>query len=531
MLNNLNNHTSVKIFFFFVMLFASVLSYGQDPQVAKMSSTGMGYLEYLPSGYWNTSDKYPAIIFLHGSGERGTGTATDLEKVKNQGPPKLIKNGEKMCFTVNGKTECFIVLSPQTNEWNWQYDVVPFVKYALQTYRIDPDRVYVTGLSMGGQGAWLTAGLEDNSPNLFAAIGVMCGIGTEEVGCTVASRKINVWAFHGDADTSLGIGSGLLPITGMRNCGANPAPIWTVYAGVGHGGCWDRGYRTDHTYHNPNLYEWFLTKRKPGAAASSSSSVAPVANAGSDKTITLPASTTSMYGTGTDADGQISSYSWTKLSGPSGTSLWNANTASVSVSGLVEGTYSFRLTVKDNSGLQATDDMVVTVKPATTNQAPTVEAGATKYLTAPNNTAFFTATASDKDGSIASYKWTRISGATVNMGGVTTSTLSVWGAVVGTYGFQVVVTDNKGATATDTVWLKVSAQAALMNRAAMEGIVKSDIVMPSRRVNTSESDTSIQQDHRFSLNSDSAGNAADLIFRNMTDAYISRRTLGNIYIS
>src|SRR4051794_15740152 len=103
----------------FLALLNSLLVFAQDPQKPMMSPSGVGYLEYLPAGYSTSSSLYPAIIFLHGSGERGTGTATDLAKVTNQGIPKLIKNGSTMCFTVSGKTECFIVLSPQTNAWGW----------------------------------------------------------------------------------------------------------------------------------------------------------------------------------------------------------------------------------------------------------------------------------------------------------------------------------------------------------------------------------------------------------------------------
>jgi hypothetical protein len=456
MLNNPFNHFSVKIVILLAMLVTSVASYGQDPQKAKMSPAGMGYLEYLPAGYSSSTAKYPAIIFLHGSGERGTGTATDLEKVKNQGPPKLIKNGETMCFTVNGKTECFIVLSPQTNRWIWKYDVIPFVQYALQTYRIDPDRVYVTGLSMGGEGTWLTAGLEDNAPNLLAAIGVMCGRGSEEVGCTVAGRKINVWAFHGDADTALGISGGLLPITGMLGCGASPTPVWTVYPGVGHAGCWERGYRTDHMYHNPNLYEWFLTKRR-GSAASAPAPMPPTVSAGADKTITLPTSTTTLYGTSSDVDGQIASNQWTKVSGPAGVSLWNSTTKSLSLSGLVAGTYVFRFTATDNSNLQDSDDVTLTVKAAApTGIAPVVSAGLDKIIVLPASSTTVFAVATDVDGQIASYAWTKVSGpAGVSLWNSTTKALSVSGLIAGTYVFRVTVKDNSNLQATDDVKVTV----------------------------------------------------------------------------
>jgi hypothetical protein len=245
---------------------------------------------------------------------------------------------------------------------------------------------------------------------------------------------------------------------------ANPAPIWTVYPGVNHSGCWERGYRTDHYYHNPNLYEWFLTKRRPGSSSSApATSKPPVVNAGPDKILTLPASTTSMYATASDPDGQITSYNWIKVSGPSGTSLWNPTTKSLSVSGLVAGTYVFRLTVKDNSSLQATDDVTVTVN-AATNKPPTVEAGEKKYITLPVNSSSFTAVAKDPDGTIASYSWTRIGGGVISMSGTTTSTLKVSGGVAGTYVFRIVVKDNKGATASDTVRLKVYSAVASITK-------------------------------------------------------------------
>jgi dienelactone hydrolase len=481
MQNRFSHHYRVALIVMIATIF-SVKSFGQDPQKAKMTPFGRGYLEYLPTGYSSSTAKYPTIIFLHGSGERGTGTAADLEKVKRQGPPKHISSGHKMGFTVNGKTEYFIVLSPQTNDWSWKYDVVPFVQWAVQNYRIDPDRIFVTGLSMGGEGTWFSAGLDDNSPNLFAAIAVMAGRGSLLLGSTVATRHLNVWAFHGDADTSLGIGGGLLPITGMLNLGANPAPIWTVYPGVGHGGCWDRAYRTDHTYHNPNVYEWFLTKRKPGATSTPPpapapppvtapppvSSTPPVVNAGADKTITLPSSTSSFTASASDSDGQIKSYSWTQVSGPSAT-LSNTTTKTLSVTKAVtNGTYIFRITVKDNASLQASDDVKLTVNAAGSssgsNKSPIVDAGDKITITLPSNSASFTANASDPDGSIASYSWTKIGGGNITMSGTTSKTLSLSNAVQSTYVFRVEVTDNKGAKAADTVRLSVKAAVVTTNK-------------------------------------------------------------------
>src|SRR5690606_37000037 len=112
--------------------------------------------------------------------------------------------------------------------------------------------------------------------------------------------------------------------------------------------------------HNPNMYEWFLTKKRNGGNGSNVN-VAPVANAGADKTITLPTNSVSLTGSGTDADGQIVSYSWTQKSGPNQATLSGSSTTSLSVSNCIQGQYVFTLTVTDNGNKTATDDVTVTV--------------------------------------------------------------------------------------------------------------------------------------------------------------------------
>ncbi|MFD3004065.1 PA14 domain-containing protein, partial [Pontibacter toksunensis] len=92
----------------------------------------------------------------------------------------------------------------------------------------------------------------------------------------------------------------------------------------------------------------------------------PVANAGPDKTITLPTNSLQLSGSGTDSDGTIIGYSWSQVSGPSTAAFSSKTVASPTVGSLLEGTYVFRLTVQDNGGLTASDDATVTVQPATT---------------------------------------------------------------------------------------------------------------------------------------------------------------------
>jgi predicted esterase len=373
-----------------LLLVGTVESFAQQTQRQTPVAAGLvikGFWEYLPPGYSPTGAKVPCIIFLHGSGERGLGTSGDLNKILNNGPPKHIKNGHNMCFTVNGKTECFMVLSPQTNKWSWKSDVMPFVRWALQNYNIDPDRLYCTGLSMGGEGTWFSACFPDNDPNVWAAIGVMCGRASRTDGGVVQNRKISVWAFHGEADTAIPLNAGLNPILGMRTAGGNP--LWTTYPGVGHGGCWDRGYRVDHTYHNPNLYEWFLSikRNNPGPKP-------PVVNAGIDQTIQLPTNSVSLVGTATDPDSPVPTVEWTVV-GPNTPGGLPSTNLSQTFTGLIAGTYTFSLTATDNTGLKTTDQVVVKVNPVPPKIPPVANAGIDKTITLPTSASSATGSGTD----------------------------------------------------------------------------------------------------------------------------------------
>ncbi|WP_276502642.1 PKD domain-containing protein, partial [Terrimonas pollutisoli] len=195
---------------------------------------------------------------------------------------------------------------------------------------------------------------------------------------------------------------------------------------------------------------------------------APVANAGNNITITLPTSTATLNGTGSsDADGTIASYQWTQVSGPNTATIGNATQASASLSGLIAGTYNFRLTVRDNDGATDTDDVTVTVNPApVVNQAPVANAGNNITITLPTSTATLNGTgSSDADGTIASYQWTQVSGPnTATIGNATSASASLSGLIAGTYNFRLTVRDNDGATDTDDVTVTVN-PAPVVNQA------------------------------------------------------------------
>jgi len=199
------------------------------------------YLVYLPDGYQETEEvKWPLLVFLHGSGERGN----DLEKVKVHGPPKLIEQGRKFPF---------VVISPQCPEsTDWDPETVfAMIKHVARIYRIDETRVYLTGLSMGGRGTW---DLAMAYPDYFAAIAPVCGRVNRNYAKRAGElRNLPVWAFHGAADDVVPIADAAKMIKALKDCGNNAR--FTIYPLSNHDS-WTE------TYNNPELYEWFLSNRR-----------------------------------------------------------------------------------------------------------------------------------------------------------------------------------------------------------------------------------------------------------------------------
>jgi hypothetical protein len=422
-------------------------------QVARSWPNG-GYLEYLPEGYDTaSSQRYPTIIFLHGSGARGTGTPTELQKIiksGEEGPPVEINKGHNMCFTVGGVTECYIVLSPQTNQWDFVGVGAPFARWAKEHYKIDTTRLYITGLSMGGRGSWAAAYEMTLGETLFSAIAPVAANGSSAYGIAAEAHNLRVWAIHGDQDTALPLEQGKIPIDAMVRLKANPAPIFTIEAGGTHWSTYKHAYNTTHTYYNPNIYEWFLSLNRLVVNA-------PPTVTGTDKLITSPASSVTLSATAADPDpgDSITSYYWYKKSGGNMTlaNFKGFATPNLTLTNLIPGTHTFILLAVNDKGQHAYDDVTLVV-----NQVPTVSAGADQEIALPTTTTTLTATASDPNpgGRIQSYLWTKVSGPSVTMTNTTKATANLAQLVAGTYVFQIKVTDNNGAIATDEVQVNVT---------------------------------------------------------------------------
>jgi predicted peptidase len=213
----------------------------QQPETfeAKITKTVTGrYLLYLPKDYKaDRRHPWPLILFLHGSGERGS----DLEKVKTHGPPKLV---------AQGKDFPFIIVSPQCpdGQW-WDPDILMgLLSDVTKKYVVDKDRIYLTGLSMGGFGTW-TLGAEH--PELFAAIAPICGQG--DTSKAAALKDMPIWAFHGGKDPVVAIKGDQDMVDAVKAAGGDVK--FTIYPDAGHD-AWTE------TYDNPDLYQWFLQHKR-----------------------------------------------------------------------------------------------------------------------------------------------------------------------------------------------------------------------------------------------------------------------------
>lgn len=209
---------------------------GQHPQ-APVAAGGYAYQLHLPKGYTaDATARWPLMVFLHGSGERGS----DLAQVKVHGPPKVADRDPAFPF---------VLVSPQLPaEQDWDTAKLTAILTAtLKSLRVDPARIYLTGLSRGGHATWRWAAAE---PQRFAAIAPVAGRG--EVSSACALRSTPLWAFHGDRDDVVIPEGSFAMARAIRACGGQPR--LTIYPDLGHNS-WDPAYD------DPALYMWLLSHR------------------------------------------------------------------------------------------------------------------------------------------------------------------------------------------------------------------------------------------------------------------------------
>lgn len=203
------------------------------------------YLIFVPRGYSaDPAQKWPLVIFLHGSGERGS----DIELVKKNGPPKVI---------AQHPGSPFILVSPQleTGADGSRWDTTKLdalLKDVRQQYNVDSSRIYLTGLSLGGYATWDWA---LKRPEMFAAIVPVAANSENRTADPCRLKDMPIWAFHGDQDDVVDPLVGFAIVKAIDACKGSVRPKMTVYPQTTHGS-WEPAYD------DPALWRWLLEQRR-----------------------------------------------------------------------------------------------------------------------------------------------------------------------------------------------------------------------------------------------------------------------------
>lgn len=363
----------MKKFLLLLLVSAPVLSFSQQliPRSANNPTIGnIGFYEFQPRGYNpNGLYNYPLIIFLHGDGEKGNGT-TQLPRVLSSSFPKLLSAGATMNFTVNDQPQAFVVLIPQlspayTTTWPSDY-VTAMINYAKTNTRIDQNKIFLTGWSLGGGGAWLYPTGSLDSANLLAGIIPVSPSPDFRNLCNIAQGRVAVWAHHAVDDLSIPVDTTRYAVNTINNnCFPGIPALVTIYPSGGHGYVADAAYDTLNTIQYPNMFQWMAGTSRLNTPANNQF---PVSAAGNDILINKPSTSTVLNGLASfDPNDVIVKYRWTVVSGPSSPqiAIQRPDFPSTSVTGLETGDYIFRLTVTDQFGVVTFDDVNVKVSDGT----------------------------------------------------------------------------------------------------------------------------------------------------------------------
>lgn len=205
------------------------------------------YLLYLPPDYNKSADKkWPLMLFLHGAGERGD----DVNRVTIHGPLSHVKQGTNFPF---------IIVAPQCPAGQiWENEpLLQLLDKITATHQVDPKRIYLTGLSMGGYGSW-KLGL--SHPDKFAAIAPICG-GANMIEVMLGTwdkrqdlQRLPIWAFHGAKDDVVPLAESERVVDALKKGGVKNIRL-TIYPEAKHDS-WKQAYA------DPKFYEWMLQQAK-----------------------------------------------------------------------------------------------------------------------------------------------------------------------------------------------------------------------------------------------------------------------------
>jgi predicted peptidase len=242
-----------------ISLWAGCIAHAVQPEAREWKSPGGSVVKYRWSAPANPEPgkTYPLVLFLHGSGERGSDNTAQLR----HGVMPILKAAEKLgqpCFLIAPQCPEDRMWSPidpegkkltAADQPNEMLDpIVALINDTQAKYPVDPNRLYVTGISMGGFGIWDLLG---RMPGKIAAAVPICGGGDP----TLAARfkDVPIHAFHGELDSAVPVAATREMIAALEKAGGKPKV--TIYPGVDHV-CWIQAYD------DPELYRWLFAQRK-----------------------------------------------------------------------------------------------------------------------------------------------------------------------------------------------------------------------------------------------------------------------------
>lgn len=325
-------------------------------------STTVGFVQFLPDTY-DSAKKYPLIIFLHGIGERGDGSDTGLDYLLTNMPANL----KSALLNVHGTRE-FILLAPQLpkSQGIWRNLEVDAMFEAAKALSVDPDFVYLSGLSLGGGGVWNYVMSSFTNAIKFAAILPICPVNATGTICNVTAAKLGVWNFHAKDDSVVGVGNSQGFEYNITRCTPiSVVPTFTYFDNGGHN-IWERVYDMNSKEFTPNVYTWLLANKKgQNVAPPPPTTVDPIqVKAGPD--IVTNQSTYKL--TQASVSGPAKGFWWEMVDGSNGpgqTNAWFENNPydnlQIIIGNMKIGrTYTLRLIAQDSLGKKYSDEVKVT---------------------------------------------------------------------------------------------------------------------------------------------------------------------------
>jgi predicted peptidase len=228
------------------------------------SKIGGFYLAH-PARYNESATRYPMILFIHGGGQYGTG-GSDLPNVLKEGIPKLLSEKKfPASFDANGRQYSFIIIAPQFRNFPDNDAVATMLAHAKNTYRIDTNRIYLVGFSLGGR---VVCDYAAENAGQLAAMVPISGVSSyalQDKAKTIAQAGVAAWGFHNKPDQVFSWQDTQDFITQMNLYDPGKTSQVTIFpdsTGVQYHDAWTKATDPAYKEGGKNIYQWMLQFRR-----------------------------------------------------------------------------------------------------------------------------------------------------------------------------------------------------------------------------------------------------------------------------